>query len=49
MVSSVTGLNLDLLTKFLNVLPPLQNSKERELFTQQHTEHQVSNSIISHT
>ena len=41
-VSSVSGKNLDLLTKFLNVLPPLLSTKEREQFMQELAEHQVS-------
>ena len=40
-VSSVTGRNLELLMKFLNILPPLHSSKERERNIQQLTEHQV--------
>ena len=40
-VSSVTGRNLELLMKFLNILPPLHSSKERERNMQQLTEHQV--------
>lgn len=40
-VSSVTGQNLDLLMKFLNVLPPLHSSNERERNMQQLTEHQI--------
>ena len=42
-VSSVSGTNIPLSIKFLNVLPPLHNSQEREQFLQEHTEHQVSN------
>jgi len=41
-VSSVTGKHLDLLTKFLNVLPPMKKVKEREKLKQHHTEYQVS-------
>lgn len=40
-ISSVTGKNLDLLTKFLNVLPPMKNVKEREKLKQHHTEYQI--------
>ncbi|KAL3875207.1 hypothetical protein ACJMK2_038132 [Sinanodonta woodiana] len=40
-VSCVTGENLDLLLKFLHVLPPLGNSKEREKLVQEHTEFQI--------
>ncbi|KAL2086059.1 hypothetical protein ACEWY4_017118 [Coilia grayii] len=40
-LSSVTGENLDLLKVFLNVLPPLSNSKEQEELMQQLTEFQV--------
>ncbi|XP_063061374.1 GTP-binding protein 2-like [Engraulis encrasicolus] len=40
-VSSVSGENLDLLKIFLNVLPPLSNSKEQEELMQQLTEFQV--------
>lgn len=40
-VSSVTGKNLDLLTKFLNVLPPMKNVKDREKLKQHHTEYQI--------
>ena len=36
---------MDLLTKFLNVLPPLHNSKERERQLQDHAEHQVGPSV----
>ncbi|XP_071159235.1 GTP-binding protein 2-like [Mytilus edulis] len=40
-VSSVTGKHLDLLTKFLNVLPPMKNVQEREKLKQHHTEYQI--------
>ncbi|ESO96458.1 hypothetical protein LOTGIDRAFT_159869 [Lottia gigantea] len=40
-VSSVTGLNLDLLIKFLNVLPPLKSRHEREKLVQDHTQFQI--------
>ena len=40
-ISSVTGKHLDLLTKFLNVLPPMKKVKEREKLKQHHTEYQV--------
>ncbi|XP_070571097.1 GTP-binding protein 2-like isoform X2 [Ptychodera flava] len=40
-VSSVTGQYLDLLKSFLNVLPPLHNSKEQERLTQESPEFQV--------
>uniref|UniRef100_UPI00398EEC39 GTP-binding protein 2b isoform X2 n=1 Tax=Pristiophorus japonicus TaxID=55135 RepID=UPI00398EEC39 len=40
-LSSVSGVNLDLLKVFLNVLPPLTNSKEQEELMQQLTEFQV--------
>ncbi|CAI9729953.1 GTP-binding protein 2-like [Octopus vulgaris] len=40
-VSSVTGKHLDLLTTFLNVVPPLRNLKEREKCVQDITEFQV--------
>ncbi|KAK2145176.1 hypothetical protein LSH36_697g03132 [Paralvinella palmiformis] len=40
-VSSVTGQNLHLLLKFLNVLPPMHSTKEREKHIQQHAEHQI--------
>ncbi|XP_032876632.1 GTP-binding protein 2 [Amblyraja radiata] len=40
-LSSVNGVNLDLLKVFLNVLPPLTNSKEQEELMQQLTEFQV--------
>jgi GTPase len=43
MISSVTGENLDLLKTFLNILPPLQCSKEREQSIQDHAEMQVWN------
>jgi GTPase len=42
-ISSVTGKNMDLLTKFLNVLPSMKNVKEREKLTQDNTEFQVRN------
>ena len=41
MISCVTGRNLDLVKKFLNVLPPLVNKKDNELNMQQHTEFRV--------
>ncbi|XP_028903305.1 GTP-binding protein 2 isoform X2 [Ornithorhynchus anatinus] len=40
-LSSVSGESLDLLKVFLNVLPPLTNSKEQEELMQQLTEFQV--------
>ncbi|XP_033831287.1 GTP-binding protein 2-like [Periophthalmus magnuspinnatus] len=40
-ISSVSGQSLDLLKVFLNVLPPLSNSKEQEELMQQLTEFQV--------
>ncbi|CAH1791267.1 unnamed protein product [Owenia fusiformis] len=40
-VSNVTGKHLDLLTKFLNVLPPLRSHKDREGHLQQPAIHQV--------
>ena len=40
-ISCVNGRNLDLLLKFLNALPPLSNSGEREKVVQDLTEHQV--------
>ncbi|KAM5262409.1 GTP-binding protein 2 isoform 2-T2 [Ctenodactylus gundi] len=40
-LSSVTGESLDLLKVFLNILPPLTNSKEQEELMQQLTEFQV--------
>jgi GTPase len=41
LISCVTGRNLDLVKKFLNVLPPLVNKKDNELKMQQHTEFRV--------
>ncbi|XP_041351929.1 GTP-binding protein 2-like [Gigantopelta aegis] len=41
MVSSVNGKNLDLLRKFLNVLPPLKSRKDREKLVQHSTEFQI--------
>lgn len=41
-LSSVSGESLDLLKVFLNILPPLTNSKEQEELMQQLTEFQVS-------
>ncbi|KAJ6664745.1 hypothetical protein lerEdw1_006318 [Lerista edwardsae] len=40
-LSSVSGENLDLLKVFLNILPPLTNSKEQEELMQQLTEFQL--------
>ena len=40
-LSSVSGVSLDLLKVFLNILPPLSNSKEQEELMQQLTEFQV--------
>ncbi|CAI5681499.1 GTP-binding protein 2 [Oreochromis niloticus] len=40
-LSSVSGKSLDLLKVFLNILPPLSNSKEQEELMQQLTEFQV--------
>ena len=45
-VSSVTGKDTDLLLKFLNVLPPLHSTKEREQFMQELTEHQVHLQLV---
>lgn len=41
-LSSVSGESLDLLKVFLNILPPLTNSKEQEELMQQLTEFQVA-------
>lgn len=40
-ISSVTGKNMDLLTRFLNVLPSMKNVTEREKLSQDHTEFQI--------
>ena len=40
-LSSVSGLHLNLLKTFLNVLPPLQSSNEREKYMQELSEFQV--------
>ena len=40
-MSSVTGESLDLIKVFLNIIPPLSNSKEQEELMQQLTEFQV--------
>lgn len=40
-VSSVSGVSLDLLKVFFNIIPPLSNSKEQEELMQQLTEFQV--------
>ena len=40
-MSNVTGHNIDLIIKFLNVLPPLHSTKERQKFMQELAEHQV--------
>ena len=40
-ISSVNGHHLDLLKTFLNVLPPLQSSNEREKYMQELLEYQV--------
>lgn len=40
-LSNVSGENLDLVKVFLNILPPLTNSKEQEELMQQLTEFQV--------
>ncbi|KAL3050418.1 hypothetical protein OYC64_012449 [Pagothenia borchgrevinki] len=40
-LSSVTGESLDLIKVFLNIIPPLSNSKEQEELMQQLTEFQV--------
>lgn len=40
-ISNVTGENLDLLKKFLNVVPPIRNLKDREKYIQDLTEFQV--------
>lgn len=47
-LSSVNGVNLDLLKVFLNVLPPLTNSKEQEELMQQLTEFQVKRETRVH-
>ena len=41
-VSSVSGLNLPLLTRFFNVLPPQKNLREQEKLMQKPPEFQVS-------
>ena len=43
-VSSVSGANLDLILKFLNVIPPL--NKDREKLVQAPTEYQVRYNIF---
>lgn len=48
-LSSVSGENLDLLKVFLNILPPLSNSKEQEELMQQLTEFQVQTHARTHT
>ena len=48
-LSSVSGENLDLLKVFLNILPPLSNSKEQEDLMQQLTEFQVHTHTHTHT
>ncbi|XP_023280034.1 GTP-binding protein 2-like [Seriola lalandi dorsalis] len=45
-LSTVSGESLDLLKVFLNILPPLSNSKEQEELMQQLTEFQVSSVAI---
>ena len=40
-ISCVDGTNLNLLKKFLNILPPLMNKKEEEFKMQEHTEFRV--------
>jgi len=40
-ISCVNGRNLDLLLKFLNALPPVSNSSEKEKVVQALTEHQA--------
>lgn len=40
-LSSVSGESLDLLKVFLNVIPPLSNSKEQEQLMEQLTEFQA--------
>ncbi|XP_077999195.1 GTP-binding protein 2-like [Glandiceps talaboti] len=40
-MSSVTGQQLDLIKNFLNVLPPIHNSKEQEGLTQESPEFQI--------
>jgi len=47
-ISCVNGRNLDLLLKFLNALPPLSNSNEKEKIIQALTEHQARCSFILH-
>lgn len=47
-LSSVSGESLDLLKVFLNILPPLSNSKEQEELMQQLTEFQVRYSFHSY-
>lgn len=44
-ISCVDGTNLNLLKKFLNVLPPLMNKKEEEYKMQQFTEFRVSKHV----
>lgn len=46
-LSSVSGENLDLVKVFLNILPPLTNSKEQEELMQQLTEFQVWKGSLS--
>ncbi len=41
LVSSVTGQGLDLLRRFLNLVPPVQSHRERERLEQEHTEFHV--------
>lgn len=48
-LSSVSGESLDLLKVFLNILPPLSNSKEQEELMQQLTEFQVCVHTHRHT
>ena len=47
-LSTVSGESLDLLKVFLNILPPLSNSKEQEELMQQLTEFQVHTHTCRH-
>lgn len=44
-VSAVSGVNLDLILKFLNVIPPL--NKDREKLVQGPTEYQVRPAVVA--
>jgi len=48
-ISCVSGRNLDLLLKFLNALPPVSNSSEKEKIVQAMTEHQASCALLPHS